>query len=335
MSCAVTYLNPSIFPRLSLLTLAFPIFLAVNLAFVLFWLIFKASRVWLPLAGVALCWNFVRDYIPVNLPSPAPADTWKVITYNTCTFGGKEALDDEGHNQVVSYLGESNADIICLQETWGEASVKELRELLEGQGYEVVRYKGEMLCSRLHIIESDTLSFPTRSNGGFRALLTDDVDTLLLVNCHLESNHLSQEVKREYKDAVRSYESDSIVHGLMPMLRLLSVAAPMRAAQTDSIAAIIERNRDLPIIICGDFNDTPVSYTHRVLTRRLSSAYVKSGRGAGITFLDRGFPVRIDHILYDGNYFNSFDTHIDHSISFSDHSPVITFLAKKHENLRK
>ena len=47
---ALTFVSPDIIPRLSLLTLAFPVFLAVDLLFVIFWLLFKARLVWVPIA---------------------------------------------------------------------------------------------------------------------------------------------------------------------------------------------------------------------------------------------------------------------------------------------
>ena len=333
--CGVTYIPPDVAPRLSLVTLAFPFFLLVNLAFVVFWLIFKIRRTWLPVVGIAVCGSFVLDYFPVNMPSPAPADSWKVISYNCWNFGGATADKAEGGNAVVSYLAESNADIICLQEANGAARITQLREKLGGMGYEVVQHKGQVLCSRLHVISSDTISFPTRSNGGFVAMLEDGNDTIMLINNHFESNHLTSDVRRDYKDAVRRHESDSIIDELTPMFSLLAKAAPMRSAQTDTIMALVEAWLPRPVIVCGDFNDTPISYIHRRLATRLTSAYVQSGKGLGFTYHDRGFPVRIDHILFSDDHFHSFDTHIDHSITYSDHFPIITFLTKNKENAGK
>ena len=305
------------------------------MAFIIFWLIFKVRKVWIPLAGIAICACFVRDYFPVNLPSPAPADSWKIVSFNAYNYGGKAACDEEGNNLVVNYLAQSNADIICLQEASSSTFLKQLKKLLEGQGYEIAQHKGLIICSRLHIISSDTLQFPTRSNGGFRAYLEDGNDTILLINNHFESNHLTPEVKREYKDAVKRYESDSLLQEITPMLRLLSQAAPMRGYQTDTVAAIIDAWLPRPVILCADFNDTPVSYVHRVLTRHLTSAYVQSGEGLGFTYKDWGFPVRIDNILFDKNHFHSFDTHIDRSILHSDHYPIITFLQKNGQKQTK
>ena len=335
LCCLMTYVPPEMAPRLSLVTHAFPVFLLLNVAFVVFWLIFKVSRTWLPVAGIALVGGFVRDYCPVNIPSPAPANSLKVLSYNTQNLGGTAADTPEGDNLVVAYLAESNADIICLQESHGETRQKQLRKTMEGLGYEVADRKGQFLCTRLHIVSCDSISFPTRSNGGMRALLTDGSDTILLINNHFESNHLTPEVKSEYKHAVREHPKDSMLQELQPMLSLLAKAAPMRSAQTDTIMAMVREWLPRPVILCGDFNDTPVSYTHRKLTSMLTSAFTQSSSGLGITYHDKGFPVRIDHILFSGDHFRSFDTHVDRSVTFSDHFPVITFLTKDKEKTGK
>ena len=83
------------------------------------------------------------------------------------------------------------------------------------------------------------------------------------------------------------------------------------------------------MIICGDFNDTPVSYAHRVLTRHLTSAYRQSGNGLGFTFHEKGFPVRIDHILFDGQTWKSSESEVINSITCSDHFPVRAVLHRK------
>jgi endonuclease/exonuclease/phosphatase (EEP) superfamily protein YafD len=79
----------------------------------------------------------------------------------------------------------------------------------------------------------------------------------------------------------------------------------------------------------GDFNETPVSYTLRQLTAHLTNAYSQSGTGTGFTFHEKGFPVRIDHILFNGEYWQSHNTRVDKSIKQSDHYPIFTELTWK------
>ncbi len=342
-SCLVTYLHPAAFPKLSLLSLAFPLFLLLNVAFILFWLIFKAKRTWLPVVGIALCYSFCRDYCPINPPflqaeQSDSAATLRVITYNTRSYGGKAAKDEAGNNIVAAYIYSSDADIICLQESAsGGATLASVKDHMQELGYECYDAKGTVIFSRLPILDGDTISFPTRSNNGVMAHLLDGKDTLLLINSHMESNHLSEIIKDGYRDALKNnapnaYQSDArdtLRKELSPVVNLLTEAAPLRAAQADTLQRIIQSWQPRPVIVCGDFNDTPVSYTLRVLSRHLQNAFRESGNGVGFTFKDRGFPVRIDHILFSAEYWQSRHTHVEKAISASDHFPISTELVRK------
>lgn len=339
--CLVTYLSPAAFPKLSLLSLTFPLFLGLNVMFVFFWLIFKVKRVWLPIAGIALCFNFVRDYCPVNpwfLQSSDSIANLRIISYNTHSYGGKEATDEQGNNLVANFIYFSDADIICLQEAGGGGTtLATVKDHMQEMGYECYDNQGTVLFSRLHILDTENLTLPTRTNNGLMAHLLDGQDTILLINNHFESNHLSEVLKDGYRDAIEknapnAYQResrDSLRKELLPVVNLLSVAAPLRAAQADTIQLIIESWLPRPVILCGDFNDTPVSYTLRILSRHLQNAFSESGNGVGFTFQDRGFPVRIDHILFSGDHWQSRHTRIETGISASDHFPISTELVRK------
>ena len=338
--CGVTYLDPANYPRLSLLPLIFPIIVLANCAFILFWIIFKIKRVWLPLAGFAVCYSFLWDYCPLNSSKDVTVDDscLVLLSYNTRGYGGKEARDDEGNNAIANYIYFSDADIICLQESsGGGADLSTIRNNMKEMGYNHYEHKGVILFSKLPILESDTLSYPTRTNGGIYAKLLDGADTILVINNHFESNHLSEVVKDDYRTALEShaknaYEQhirDTLRRELAPVVNLLSVAAPLRAAQADSIQHFIRQWLPRPVIVMGDFNDTPISYTLRKLTRELTSAYSQSGTGTGFTFHESGFPVRIDHILFSGDRWESHHTYVDKSLKFSDHYPIRTKLTRK------
>ena len=61
----------------------------------------------------------------------------------------------------------------------------------------------------------------------------------------------------------------------------LAEASAIRAVQADSIARLVAGYKGGGIIVCGDFNDSPISYTHRVVGEGLNDAFVESGNGFG------------------------------------------------------
>lgn len=337
LSCLATYVNPSAWPKVSLITLAFPIFAATNVAFIVFWLIFKVRRVWIPIVGFLACGSFVRDYLPLNLPSVPAGDSLRILSFNTHGFGGADAYMPDGKNQVAEYIKQCNADIICLQETYGNRHREDFDKEMIALGYEHYSHTNVTLYSKLHILQQDTLSMPTRTNNGFVAYLEYGEDTLMLVNAHFESNHFTRGMREAYVDALEQSahnapsreRSDMLRRELRPLLRLLAEAAPYRGAQANSINCLVEQWLPRPVILCSDLNDTPISYAHRVLTHNLTSAFVQSGNGLGFTFHDRGFPVRIDHIFFDAGTWDSHHTHIDDAFMYSDHLPLSTILTRK------
>ena len=337
LTCLSTYLNPSSWPRLSLPSLTFPVFLASDLAFIIFWLIFKIRRVWIPIVGLLACGSFVRDYFPLNLPSSPTGDSLIVLTFNVHGFGGAEANTPDGGNHIVDYVQASQADVICLQECHMARYRDSLDLKLQALGYEHYHHATVSFYSRLPILWSDSLALPSRTTTGVVAHLLYEGDTILLINNHFESNHFTLPMREAYIDAIKQSThnaptriiGDSLRRELSPIVRLLAEAAPYRATQADSINNMIRRWAPRPVILCGDFNETPVSYPHRLLTHTLTSAFVQSGNGLGITFHARGFPVRIDHILFSGDVWRSHHTVIDDTFKYSDHLPLSTILTRK------
>lgn len=327
--CLVTYISPAAHPRLALLSLTFPAFLGVNLLFVLFWLVFKVRRVWLPIVGLLACASFVRDYLPLNISGKgggAADSALSILTYNTHNFGRGENNGEDCSSIVCNYLLDCDADIISLQESHNK---RDFTDEMAKNGYEFAFRKEFCLYSRLPIIDVDTLALEGHPCYALRAMLQYDADTLMLLSLHLQSNLLSPKMKDAYREALRKHERDSLSKELSPIVQLLSNAIPLRGAQADSLAAVVEAWLPRPVIICGDFNDTPVSYAHRVLTRHLTSAYRQSGNGLGFTFHEKGFPVRIDHILFDGQTWKSSESEVINSITCSDHFPVRAVLHRK------
>ena len=99
----------------------------------------------------------------------------------------------------------------------------------------------------------------------------------------------------------------------------------MRAAQARTIAERARRETAKYVIVCGDFNDTPLSYAHSVFNRFMYDAYAKSGVGMGITYHEHNLYYRIDHILCSRNI-TPLHTRVDRAQKDSDHYPVISRL---------
>ena len=93
-----------------------------------------------------------------------------------------------------------------------------------------------------------------------------------------------------------------------------------RADQADSIHAEIERS-PYPVLVCGDFNDTPASYTYRQIRKGLTDGFRDCGSGYQYTFRQLYKLWRIDYVFYSkplkGHEYYSPEK------SYSDHNMVV------------
>lgn len=333
------YLQPTQHPVLSCLGLAFPIFLLLNTACLLCWIIVQQYKcALLPLAGLLLCLPQARTYLPVNLHTERlPETNLKILSYNIMGFGASSPADKQ--NPILTYLQESRADIICLQEystgkTSKHPTQKDIDKALADYPYHRIDAIGKqrgnkVACySKLPILSARPLKYASASNGTLVYELAWGNDTLLLINNHLESNKLTKEDKVVYEDMLRDPEKEKVENGMRQLVGKLAEAAALRAPQADSIASEIQRSPHRDIIVCGDFNDSPISYTHRVIGQELDDAFTHSGRGLGISYNQNKFYFRIDHILTSPSL-EAFNCTVDRSIAASDHYPITCRIARR------
>ena len=76
-----------------------------------------------------------------------------------------------------------------------------------------------------------------------------------------------------------------------------------------------------PVIICGDLNETALSYVYEELTDNLCDAFLEAGNGLGITHTS-GYPfMRIDYILTSPGV-KPVSFHVVEK-ELSDHFPIV------------
>ena len=153
-----------------------------------------------------------------------------------------------------------------------------------------------------------------------------------MVNNHFESNKLNQEDKDKFKSIVKgTMDNDSVRTESKLLLGKLSGAVKVRAPQVQKVADYIEKTRKergISAIVCGDFNDTPISYSHKRLSENLTDCYVASGNGPGFSYHRAGMFVRIDNIFCSEEW-QPYAAEVDDKITLSDHYPIICWLKKQ------
>lgn len=258
-------------------------------------------------------------------------------------MGFDGAVKKDGENLILNYLKNSGADILCLQEyqtieSPRYLSQKDVEKALKDYPYHNIQIVGRgsgkghtnrIACySKFPILSSRKLDYASEYNGSVVYELKMGEDTVMLINNHLESNKLTKEDKVVYESMLKSPKTEKVKSGARLLIRKLAEASAIRAPQADSIAQEIAASRYPYIIVCGDFNDTPISYAHRVIEKGLNDAFTKSGRGLGISYNQNKFYFRIDNILASKNL-KPYNCTVDRSIKESDHYPIWCYLKKK------
>ena len=120
-------------------------------------------------------------------------------------------------------------------------------------------------------------------------------------------------------------ERDTVKKQTQYIAGKLANAAKLRAPQARAVANYIKSHPDYPIIVCGDFNDSPISYTHRTVADGLTDCYIETANGPGLSYNQKGFNVRIDNILCS-SHFTPYNCRVDNKIHASDHYPIYCWL---------
>jgi endonuclease/exonuclease/phosphatase family metal-dependent hydrolase len=176
--------------------------------------------------------------------------------------------------------------------------------------------------SRWPIVSKGVIRFS--SNPANVCIFTDIVhkkDTIRLFNIHLESIQFSREDYLFVNDLKNNAdEQEKVTARLQSMARKLKSAFSTRTMQAQKVAVEIEKS-PYPVIVSGDFNDTPSSYAYHRISHGLADAFIRSGRGISQTYAGPFPSFRIDYILYDQDRFAVSDYRKINQ-KYSDHLPV-------------
>lgn len=337
LTFATPYVNPArawFFPVLGLVA---PATYLAALLLMLYWII---RWKWIPasvmmlfvvmgLFKLSLFWHF--DFRKDYGSETFGRGTLKMITYNICDFYSP-VYNETMTDSVALFIREQNPDIFCLQEfnPWRASQSKEFNALLETYDYATLgltRAENNMpraeqaIFSRHKILRSGVVLTPQSSV--WADILVGD-DTIRVFNNHLHSTN----IKKEDNDfltgrrLILDHEREDKIKSIISRFRATSV---LRSGQVDSIAMDIDKVRTRKIV-CGDFNDTPMSYAYRVMSEGLQDAFSEQGSGYSHTYHKFLEMLRIDYVLSSpGLEVLSYDVAY---VPYSDHYPVIVRLRK-------
>ena len=332
-------LNPADHPLLSTMGMAFPFFLLVNIAFLFFWLIFKWRMIWISVLGLVCAYVPINIYMPLNSRQDIPEGALKLVSYNVCAYGGNYKYE-QGFETVLKYFVEQEPDIICVQEdvdTWRRYVFREYEKHWAYNDTIVICNSVESfntlgIHTRFPIIKRERIEYASLANGSAAWWLKVGKDTLVVVNNHFEGCHLNNDDRAQYRQIIKGeLPSDSARAESKLLLIKLAEANAKRSNQVRAVLRYVEEHSQYPIIVCGDFNDTPISYSRHALAEQLTDCFRETGRGIGLSYNQKAFSFRIDHI-FCSKQLQPYNCKVDDEMDASDHYPILCWLKMAENN---
>ncbi len=267
------------------------------------------------------------------------------MTYNIHGFSwqNKSLTKAEVRHKAESYIRDEDPDLLFLQEFYlrGNKPDSLMAEFAVSHHlpyHTYANYNGKppkkvinsiAIFSRYRIIRSDFIKLPKHNVFAVYADILMDRDTVRLYNLHLESFRFGPEDYSFYSTLTEpDYEKKPVPIGVgsKRMYWKLRKAFITRAIQVKNLTDHMNHCR-YPIIMAGDFNDSPYSYTYRKLVRKKGDAYKSAGKGLfGATYSGKFPSFRIDYILYSGTFRAVKYQRSD--LTLSDHYPVSATLTR-------
>jgi len=337
----VRYFDPQQWWFLSLLTLALPYLLILLLIFAIFWLFVKPIFIFISLLVIFLSYNPVKNILPLNFSSPFTLEKKdgdiRVMSWNVEQFGILHHKDHpEVKQQMLALIDKYDPDIACFQEVvLGEnkKSINYFPDIKKALNFKDYLYSytlkddfdqyhhfGILVFSKFPIVRKQTIvNNPNNYNSTYQFIdVLVKKDIFRIFNVHLQSLKFSKE-NLEYLDKADISEKSNISES-KSIISKIKKGILKRAAQAFYIKDEMNQS-PYPIILCGDFNDVPVSYAYETIGAGMENAFVEKGSGISRTFSGISPTLRIDNIFVDKQFSITQFTRVKKLLS--DHFPII------------
>jgi len=346
LALILSYMAPLVNPAKiffpALFGLAYPYILMVNLLFIFYWLISLKKEIFISILVILIGWFHLNNTLPLNfkdvkIPETSNADQlFKALSYNVRGFDMyKWTSDPHVKKEIFDFIQKQKPDILCFQEYYTSAQKNDTHransKLLPALSQSAVYYSagqnknrgfGIATFSTFPIIKKSRIPFNSTSNAAMYTDILFRSDTIRVFNIHLQSIKFHQE-NYAFMDTASLKYSNQQMREIKEIGSRLRTAFSMRAEQAQMIANYI-KDSPYPVVVMGDFNDTPQSYAYNKIRKGIHDAFRRAGRGFGNTYAGELPSFRIDYIMYGDPFIPYQFKRI--KTDYSDHFPISSWL---------
>lgn len=316
------YIRPHHFKFISLTNNLLPITLGALSILLIIWLIRKRWVFIFPLIGIAVNINTIFSIIQPRVErepfAAALNSSIKVISFNVHDFNYSKSYDEVA--EINEFINSEKPDILCIQEfeTPGYLNDNEMHSYFSHFSAKYIEKTtqeklGLAIMSVYNISDKGVVDFEGTSNRIIWADLITDRGKIRVINCHLQTTGLARASKNGTNFLKR-------INELMENNKI-------RATQAEAVKVIIN-STPFPVVVCGDFNDTPSSYTYTTIKgENMTDGFRQAGSGFAGTYKGISGLFRIDYVFHS-DHFRSIRYRTPET-NHSDHKPVISELVYK------
>lgn len=309
---------------LAMLVYALPFLLLGNVFILIYWLIRRRWR-WaiMPTFTLLCCIPYIGTFYqpPFLSHTDKTMSGMVVATYNVAAFDKETSGFKSG--DILGEMKRHNVDVLCIQEYKDQSGDRLNSETYKDWfPYHAFGREDMIIFSRYPIVKSEAIGFGNTNNSAMWADINVAGSVVRVFNAHLETTGFNRTLRKVAKMELEglTIKENAVIKALYGNYTMGMI---VRARQSRMVAGEIAKS-DVPVILCGDFNDVPYSYTYHTMRGNLVDGFKECGSGFMSTYRGKK-KFRIDYIFHDKQlkgleYFKQ-------ELTYSDHDPVFMKIA--------
>ena len=338
--------SPAIEPQkakfIYLFGLAYPAFLLLNILFILYWIKKKKRHFILSVAVILFGLSNLSTFFATNFSSKkTPEPEFSIMSFNVRLFDKYNWLNTQGINDsIFKYIESKSPDIVAFQEfiNIDEVGYHYIKRM-QAMGYRYYdlepknkknkekKYFGLATFSKYKTV-AEGVAYQYKGPKGYLkksvCIYTDiEIDNKIIrvYNTHLKSLGFGKDDYHFVENFTENNKDEAVEKSKSIASKVLQ-AAYKRAEEIKAIEQHINES-EYPVIVVGDFNEPPYTYSYKQITTNLNDAFLDHGFGLGTTYdgISTLPGLRLDFMLYSPSLISS--NFVVGTSGLSDHRPLL------------